>query len=76
VNASELEEYGWANLSDYGKSPPSFKRAIPFLFAQLVYHWHEGKLASLLSVAHPLFQQKAIPRKRAYRHTSLMGWSS
>jgi hypothetical protein len=56
----ELEEYGWTNiLSDHNKYPDSFReRVIPFLFAQLVYHWHEGKLASLLPAAHPLFQQK------------------
>lgn len=55
----ELEEYGWTNiLPDYDKYPKSFKRAIPFLLAQLVYHWHEGKLTTLLPAAHPLFQQK------------------
>jgi hypothetical protein len=55
----ELDTYGWHNIIEwYSSLPESFRRAIPYLFASLVYHHHNGDLSRVISTDHPLYSAR------------------
>lgn len=55
---NELFQFGWSNiLSGYEYYPTSFQRVVPFLLANIVYHWFKGNLTDLYHTDHPLFKQ-------------------
>jgi len=55
---NELHDIGWNNiLRGYEYYPTSFQRVVPYLLANLVYHWFKGNLQQLYDVCHPLFAQ-------------------
>jgi hypothetical protein len=58
VTLEYLYAYGWSNiLSGYDYYPSSFQRVVPYLLANLVYHWFKGNLSTLYASNHPLFAQ-------------------
>lgn len=49
----QLNAYGWNNiLEGYDNLSPSYKRCVPFLFANLVYHHQANNLSSMLATDH------------------------
>ena len=58
VTLESLNQFGWSNILPwYNAFPAQFKRCVPFLFASLVYHFHNGNLEKLIAPGHPLFSQ-------------------
>ena len=56
-----LSNYGWEKILDgYDNYPPSFKRAVPYLLASLVYHSNKGHMLSLFDARHPIFFQRVF----------------
>lgn len=63
----ELNDRGWNTiLPCYGNLPPSYQRAIPYLFANLVYHYHCGNLERIglpedhLLYSQPIFTNRSL----------------
>ena len=42
----------------YDNLPPSYQRTIPYLFASLVYHYHQNSLEEIIPPHHPLYDQR------------------
>jgi hypothetical protein len=62
----ELHTHGWERiLPSYQSYPESFRRVIPYLFAQLVHHYHNGNLNRILPNNHPLFDTPVFRMQRA-----------
>jgi len=63
----ELNDRGWNTiLPCYNNLPPSYQRAIPYLFANLVYHYHCGNLQLIglpedhLLYLQPIFTNRSL----------------
>ena len=55
----ELNVFGWSNILPwYDNLPPSYQRTIPYLFASLVYHYHQNNLDEVIPPEHPLYDQR------------------
>ena len=61
----ELNTYGWNNILEWhGNLPDTFKRTIPYLFASIVYHYHNGDLERILPSDHPIFSARIFRERQ------------
>ena len=59
-----LDEYGWENILDgYEFYPSGFKRAVPFMYASMLYHFLKGDLHKLLREKHPIFEHHSLKKE-------------